>query len=466
MNPKRSFATDENGLTRITKKRIMLESLKNFFVLRQGNIYSYLSVFIPVLLWLILFLGAFSISAAQTVYTTVQIPYPLENMGHSPRALALGSAYSAAEGDASCLYWNPAGLDGLPSGEISLIHESWLADISQETFLASLPLAKLGTLALGANYLNFGSLDGYDNLGESTAASHPFRGSLALGWGGTLWHGLSLGLSGKGFYQSLTSDLNSVCGSLTAGFLWRVLPTLRVGAFYTFLASASAPDLGLFKLGETWAVSILKGSPTLFVMDFSMPPKGVYLLQGGVEQVFLSRFFARVGYQQELRDNQIQGFRGLTAGAGIDWEGFDLDYSYIPDGDLGFAQMLGLTYHFPEPKPKAASSGSALSFKPPAEITSADRVVQVEVHFDLPSSPNSGAPTQVSPGLQKDLDEASSKVQANPKDAKAWVALGNLYWQAGQPEFTLQSFEEALKLEPQNTQLKAWLDQYHRIHNP
>jgi len=92
--------------------------------------------------------------AQQTTYTTAQISFPLNELGHSPRADALGSAFTAGEGEAACLYWNPAGLDGLVSPEISAFHESWLAGLNQETLVAALPLGRLGSLALGGNYLS------------------------------------------------------------------------------------------------------------------------------------------------------------------------------------------------------------------------------------------------------------------------------------------------------------------------
>ena len=348
-------------------------------------------------------------------------------------------------------------------GELSVVHESWLSDMSQETFLASLSLGKAGALAIGANYLNLGTLDGYDASGDASSPLHPFRGSLAFGWGGTLAHDLSVGLGGKTFYQSLTTGTESLCGSLTAGIIWRALPTLRLGAYYSFLASADSPDLGLLKIGETWSIPFLKESPTLLLFDFSLPPKGVYLIQAGVEQKILSKFFARLGYQQELRDNQIEGFRGLTVGLGVELEGFDLDYSYLPNGALGFSQMVGLTYHFAGEKPKVPKE-SALSFKPPSETTSLDKVVQIEVHFELPESSAANGSAVISPEIQKKLDLANQKVQANPKDPAAWVVLGNLYWQTGQPEFTVQSFEEALKLNPGNEQIRAWLDNYRKLH--
>jgi hypothetical protein len=65
-----------------------------------------------VFAWLAFF--ATQVSSAQTVYTTALSPNPLEDLGHSPRASAMGNAFTAAENDAACLFYNPAGLYRLP----------------------------------------------------------------------------------------------------------------------------------------------------------------------------------------------------------------------------------------------------------------------------------------------------------------------------------------------------------------
>src|SRR5579871_766505 len=115
---------------------------------------------------------------AQTTYTTALSPSPLENLGHSPRAYALGGAFAAVSGDPACLFYNPAGLAGLPALQVSAMHQDWIAGISQETLLAGFPEGNAGSFALGANYLNYGALDGYAASGNPTSPNSPFRGSL------------------------------------------------------------------------------------------------------------------------------------------------------------------------------------------------------------------------------------------------------------------------------------------------
>jgi uncharacterized protein HemY len=91
---------------------------------------------------------------------------------------------------------------------------------------------------------------------------------------------------------------------------------------------------------------------------------------------------------------------------------------------------------------------------------------QVEVQFDLPDQ---GAQIPSGPlpaGLKQDIDDQAAKVQENPSDALAWETLGGLYWRAGRADYALQSFEEALRLRPNDAPLRTWVEKYHSLHSP
>jgi tetratricopeptide (TPR) repeat protein len=198
-----------------------------------------------------------------------------------------------------------------------------------------------------------------------------------------------------------------------------------------------------------------------------MPPYGVYAVQVGAEEGLFPNFIARLGWQWELQDNKISGFRGLTMGLGMRFEGWDLDYSFVPDGDLGCSQTLGLTVLFPQkpgPSTPPVVSNTSVSFKPAGNISLSDKVNQVEVQFHLPEVSGNIPHSPPSPSLQEAIRAGGQKVQENPKDLQAWITLGNLYWESGQPDYALQCFEEAYQLQPSNFGLKSWLEQYRLLH--
>jgi tetratricopeptide (TPR) repeat protein len=454
-------------------------------------------------------------AGAQTVYTTAATADPLEDEGHSPRAAAMGGAFTAVPADADSLFYNPAGLSGLPLPEISLVHQDWIAGLSQETLLAALPSGETGAFALGVNYLDFGTLPGYDASGNPAAASHPFRGSLSFGWGGSLLPGFSFGLSARAVNETLTSTLSDFSAAFQTGVLYSLFPELRLGASYALLNSGYSPDAGLLTAGAAFSPELWAGHPSLILADYTLPLYNVAQLRVGMEQDFLGLLSARLGYQFDLQGNDITGFRGFTGGMGFHLAGFDLDYSYAPDGGLGFSQMIGLTYSFrteteesPAPSPAkptptvvryqnpvplpavpvffpapvitptalstatltpemnpspTATANPSVSFQPPADLSSNDKIVKVETQFQIPDNVEAQPAATPSPELEKALEAANQKMQQNPQDAGAWVGLGNLYWQAGQADNAVQCFQEAVQLRPDLTQLRDWLDRYGEI---
>jgi tetratricopeptide (TPR) repeat protein len=220
--------------------------------------------------------------------------------------------------------------------------------------------------------------------------------------------------------------------------------------------------MGLLKIGGSWYTELYKDSPTLILLDFSLPPHGVYSLQAGMEQNLWDNFYARAGYQWAWDNNDINGLTGLTAGIGLRFEDWGLDYAFIPYGDLGTSQTLGLTYSFPyitpHPPQKTVPAAPRAAFKPADTLLPGDRLVNVEVKVQLPSGSGSQFATAEDPELQYAIKQQVEKVAQHPKDAKAWYNLATLYWKAGKRAFTAQCFEEILQLQPQNQAIKDWLD--------
>ncbi len=412
--------------------------------------------------WLVFLYSPVLSFADQTTYTTAFIPYPLESLDYSPRAEAMGSAFTSVEGDSACLFYNPAGLAGVLNPEISIVHQSWLANLSQENLSGALSIGKAGTLSFGADYLSYGTLQGYDANGFSTTTYQPFRTSLVMGWGCYLFPRFAIGFSLRGLDQSLFTGVDTMASAIGIGFLWRPLPRLNLGGFYTFLYSDAEADLGQLKWGASYKLPVFGKSSALLSVDFSMPPDGVYQIQCGAEQSIFNILTFRLGNQWDLKDNEIAGFREFTMGLGLHWNGLDLDASFVPDGDLGSSQMLGLTYRFPSETPHLPPA-VPLNFIPPSEITPADKALDVKVQFS--KGPGMAAPS-LSPETQKELDILGKQVQDHPQDVTSWARLGRLYWLSNQPEYAVQCFEEILRLQPGDASLKAWLDRYHQQHPP
>ncbi|MFA6439380.1 MAG: PorV/PorQ family protein [Bacteriovoracaceae bacterium] len=75
------------------------------------------------------------------------------------RSTAMGGAFTAVSTDLSAIYWNPAGLGRLNSGEASFNHIDWIADIKYDNAAIAIPLVDLGTLGLSFTSLNVGEIE-------------------------------------------------------------------------------------------------------------------------------------------------------------------------------------------------------------------------------------------------------------------------------------------------------------------
>lgn len=396
-----------------------------------------------------------------TVYSTVDLAGPLEGLGHSARATAMGMAFVAVGGDPACLDWNPAGLSGLSSARLSLNHDSWLLGVNQENFVLALPAAKAGTFALGSTFADYGSLDGYDMNGSSTGSYQPYRLSWEMGWGREFSPGVSFGLAVEGLRQTISQvTANDYFASL--GALWWATRSLRFAAAYCGygIMAPDFPASGVLRVGLCWSPPSSKQASTLLAASLAMPPYGVYRLQFGAEENLWSDFFFRAGYQYDLVDNQIPGLQYLSAGFGLRLGDFDLDYAFLPMGDLGSSQRVGLVYRFGEKKavsqapPRAKSPEELTQFAPPPGTAAPQQVEKVEVKFNLPENPG---PNSLPAPIGEAIRQYEKFLQDHPQNAQAWQALGRLYIQAGRREEGLQCLEESLQLQPDNTALKNWL---------
>jgi cytochrome c-type biogenesis protein CcmH/NrfG len=76
-------------------------------------------------------------------------------------------------------------------------------------------------------------------------------------------------------------------------------------------------------------------------------------------------------------------------------------------------------------------------------------------------------PQAADPGRLSMIAELEKETQANPANEKAWIELGNAYFDTGQHEKSIQAYRRALEINPNNA--NVWTDMgvmYRRSGNP
>jgi hypothetical protein len=405
----------------------------------------------------------------QTTYASADLLQPLDNTGGSARAMALGSAFVGVADDSSALFWNPAGLGSLRQSEVAIHHNTWLVDTLQESLVASFPVKGLGGFGAMVSYLDYGTFQGRDSSGNPTPSFSAGKFGFMAGWGKEWAPGFSAGLALRGNMQTAhNQSFGLISGDV--GLLYSPDSRLRFGAALANFGGNQAGGwvASAFRAGVSFKPDLGQTHGLLLALGGTLEPQGVNRYGAGVEYSYQSRYFLRAGYQLYEQDNEIQGFKGLTAGVGIHWFDLSLDYAFLPYGDLGISHRISLGYSFPGPKenkvvepssPTSSSGTSPAVFKPaPGTGPSQNKVT---LQFEVP-------PDEVAQGraleAQGRLAEAmklyQDAVQKDAGNASAWYALGRGYYQLKQKDYAVRCLEQVLKLQPDNRTLADWLEKY------
>lgn len=295
-----------------------------------------------------------SVAAAQTA-TTPSNPFSTSGgdrgngnhsstileMGISPRAVGMGEAMGAVEGDPTSIWYNAAGLARIKTNALLVTGSQRFGDTQLGGTAVTFPTS-LATFAIGARGLYGGTMDQIEN---NTIVGRCSTYQWALEGGGAMDLASHLAIGGSLFYsqESLCRESASSIG-LNAGVL---LPDLfgrlslgggvrNWGTAATFEQQSTRPPLVGFAAGafDLFKHRNLMQTPMLFrgqpiVLDaklageVDMPNGAEVFPKLGIETTVNGVVIGRIGYQFG-DDNR----RGISLGAGINVGQFRLEYAF------------------------------------------------------------------------------------------------------------------------------------------
>jgi tetratricopeptide (TPR) repeat protein len=397
---------------------------------------------------------------------------PLNDMGGSARVMAMGSAFVGVADDTSALLWNPAGLGQLKQCELALHHNSWLVGTDQESLVAGLPVNGLGGFGVMVSYLDYGTFQGRDSTGALTSPYSADRLGFMAGWGMELISGLYFGLGAE---ENQQFNPNQSYGVLSGelGVLYTPDHHLKFGAALINFGGnqLDAWVATAIEAGASYQQNFGMAHSLLLTLSGTLEPQGVNRLGVGAEYGFQSNYFLRAGYQVSQQNNELGGLTGLTAGAGIRWNDLELDYAYLPYGDLGTSNRVSLSYFFPTSKDKTTvskpiSQGAmetgqpAGTFKPNAGTQNSQKVLTLQ--FDVPPADlvSQGQALDAQGRMTEAMKLYEEELKQDSRNSAAWYYLGADYDKLKQKAYAVQCFEEVLKLNPTDKALADWLELY------
>jgi len=415
--------------------------------------------------------------------------FPLENVGLSARANAMGGAFVAVPEGLDAMDFNPAVIGVCEGPGWALHHQTWFGSLHREALSYQHPLGLWG-LGGSLRYLGYGTLTARDETGEMIGSYHPYRlgGSLSAS---RAWKTLFFGATARYTREVIDGTVFQSLGGDT-GVLWRPSRCLSAGFAYsqfgtdvrTYLTAESYRSGLSYLLNPSREVSLRAAA------EYDWEPLGVHRLHLGSEGLFKNRFALRCGYTFDLIRNPLQGFHGLSAGVGFRTGDLWLDYAYLPQGDLGQSHQLSLRFNpakrshaatatpvptvtstftptntptatatlpipaFPTSTPTATYASPAISPTPVSTeetTTFGMEVYSTSVTFQ-PGSDKTADP--------KELERLQKAIEETPQNPNSWLDLGRLYWSTGDKEQAIQCFDQVLRLKPDFQALQTWLSKY------
>ncbi len=281
------------------------------------------------------------------------------NLGVGARAMGMGGAYTAVAENASAIYWNPAGLVQINRMSATFMQASYLADINYQYAAYAHRLNTYSVLAGSILMTDLGKIKKTDVEGTYSGETFTPRDQVF-----TLTYSrgiqelsdkdldLSMGVTAKYYTTKIVGEASGVAFDLgVMGYYFSSIPyrlafmvqTMGTGPKFD---QERSPLPTTIKLGGSIAPF-----GTLLVSADALFPRGSapYMTFGSeftVEPYEKARMALRAGVNtQQL--GITGGTSGISMGVGLGMQFFNIDYAYVPMGELGSTHRFSLSFDFP-----------------------------------------------------------------------------------------------------------------------
>lgn len=391
-------------------------------------------------------------------YTTAAQSMPLFGRLGSARLAALGSSFNSLVQGADALLVNPAGIASVRGIEVGANHESWLADINEETLWAVSPVGKDRAFGAYAHIIDYGLFELRDangqHIGDMSARDYALGAALGL----VSRPGFSGGIGVRAVRQNLIQQDNFVV-AFDAG--------IEMKGDDGWSGGIVAANVGTSTAGWQGAESVRWGVARRFdwsngwlwpALGFAWSPTTAPQMSFGTELRLNHNLNLRAGYEHRFVETLVDGVSGLTLGLGFHAVGMTFDYAFLPVGDLGAGHRVTLTWapqpSKPKPTPEPTPPALELITAPPQP----DLVYIADPLVEARSMEQAGR-------LGEALAEYERVCQEQPDLPGAWHGVADLAYRLKDKPKALHAYEELLRLEP-NPDLARWLDAYRREEAP
>ncbi len=277
-------------------------------------------------------------------------PGQFVSWGAGAKSLGMGRAFMAVADDASATYWNPAALVRMDRKEVMALHATLFADTNYNFLSYVHPTAKSGVF--GANIVRLHS-GGFEKINisvdpnsqdivkiENVGTFEDSRMAFTLAYGKKIRENLSIGFAGKYLTQRLdTSESGAITFDMSTFVegINTTLPEIRLAFAIQNIISSSFGDTEdkmplMLKMGASH--SFLKNKLLVaFDIEQSLAARANMGWHLGTEYWLMNYLAVRLGFEGE------KGIRETTAGFGLKYKDYGLDYAFSLH-DMGLSHRV------------------------------------------------------------------------------------------------------------------------------
>ena len=331
----------------------------------------------------LLFLFLFLLSATTFGQIGGKSVYQFLNLAQSPRQAALGGkTVTVVDYDVNQAFYNPATINAEMHNRLSANYGSYFGEVSYGTAAYAYTYDRhLQTFHAGISYINYGTFEGRDELGNLTSDFTGSEAALSVGYAYNIpWTDMYIGANAK-LISSTLESYNSWGAAVDLGFLYIDEPNdINYGFTVRNIGVQITPyedtreklplsiDAGISQLMENVPIRWHLTFENLqqWNIAFSNPNRAEGSLDGGSKEEKVSffnnalrhvivgaelfpdkGFNIRLGYNfrrsEELRILEQRHFSGISAGFGLRFGKVKFDYSYSRYTVAANTSLFGLT---------------------------------------------------------------------------------------------------------------------------
>ena len=326
----------------------------------------------------------FLVTLSTTTFSQIggKYVYQFLNLAQSPRQAALGGkTVTVVDYDVNQAFYNPATINPKMHNRLSANYGNYFGEVTYGTAAYAYTYDRhLQTFHAGISYINYGTFEGRDELGNLTSDFTGSEAALSVGYAYNIpWSDIYIGANAK-LISSTLESYNSWGAAVDLGFLYVDEPNdINYGFTVRNLGFQLTPyaetreklplsiDAGISQLMENVPIRWHMTFENLqqWNIAFSNPNRAQGSLDGGSEaekvsffnnalrhlilgaELFPEKGFnIRLGYNfrrsEELRIIEQRNFSGISVGFGLRFGKIKFDYSYSRYTVAANSSLFGL----------------------------------------------------------------------------------------------------------------------------